>query len=58
MYNVGFIPARAGSKGVKNKNIRLVCGKPLIYWTLKAVENSNLDKVYVSTDSAEIRSVV
>lgn len=58
MYNVGFIPARAGSKGVKNKNIRLVCGRPLIYWTLKAAENSNLDKVYVSTDSAEIRSVV
>ena len=58
MYNVGFIPARAGSKGVKNKNIRLICGLPLIYWTLKAAENSNLDKVYVSTDSAEIRSVV
>ena len=58
MYNVGFIPARAGSKGVKNKNIRLVCGFPLIYWTLKAAENSNLDKVYVSTDSNEIRSVV
>ena len=30
-----FIPARSGSKRLKNKNIRKVNGKPLIYWTIK-----------------------
>ena len=55
MYNVAFIPVRAGSKSVKNKNIRLIKGKPLIYWTVSAAQNSCLDRVYVSTDSENIK---
>lgn len=51
MFNVGFIPARAGSKGVNNKNITDLAGKPLIYYALQAAQNSVLDEVYVSTDS-------
>lgn len=58
MYNVAFIPVRAGSKSIKNKNITLVSNKPLIYWTVSVANNSNLDKVFVSTDSDEIKSVV
>ena len=58
MFNVGFIPARAGSKGIKSKNIATLKGRPLIYYSLKAAQDSNLDKVYVSTDSDNIKQVV
>lgn len=58
MYNVAFIPVRAGSKSIKNKNITLVNNKPLVYWTVNAANNSNLDKVFVSTDSIEIKTLV
>ena len=58
MYNVAFIPVRAGSKSIKNKNIILVNNKPLVYWTVSVANNSNLDKVFVSTDSIEIKTLV
>lgn len=58
MYNVAFIPVRAGSKSIKNKNITLINNKPLVYWTVSAANNSNLDKVFVSTDSIEIKTLV
>lgn len=54
---VGIIPARGGSKGVKNKNIKLLSGKPLIAYTIEAALKSNLDKVIVTTDSEEIAEV-
>jgi CMP-N-acetylneuraminic acid synthetase len=43
MKILGIIPARAGSKGIKNKNIYPLCGKPLIEWTLEACDKSSLD---------------
>lgn len=47
-----IIPAREGSKRVKNKNIRIIKGKPLIYWSIKYakkyVKNEN---IIVSSDS-------
>lgn len=49
------IPARAGSKSIKNKNMKLFCGKPLIYWSIKIALESKLGPVCVSTDSEEIR---
>lgn len=56
---VAFIPVRGGSKSIKNKNIMPIAGKPLIYWsTLAAVEAKLIDKVFVSTDSAEIKQTV
>ena len=58
MYNVGFIPARAGSKGIKSKNIADLAGKPLIWYSLATAQNSCLDKVYLSTDSEVIKDVV
>lgn len=55
---LGIIPARGGSKGIKNKNIVDVNGKPLIAYSILEAENSNyLDRVIVSTDSLEIASI-
>lgn len=53
--NLIIIPARSGSKGVKNKNIREIAGMPLIYWTIRQAINSKISsKVIVSTDSKVI----
>jgi N-acetylneuraminate synthase len=50
--------ARGGSKGVPKKNIRIVAGKPLIGWCCDAAVDSGLfEKVFVSTDSEEIKRV-
>lgn len=55
---LGLIPARGGSKGLPGKNIRPLCGKPLIAWTIeKALKSRYLDKVLVSTDSPEIAAI-
>lgn len=57
--NVVLIPARGGSKSIPLKNIKEIAGQPLIYWSLDASVNcDNVDKVYVSTDSDEIKNVV
>ena len=54
MSNIAIIPARSGSKGLPNKNIRLLAGKPLIYYTIKAALDSEVfDVVHVSTDSKD-----
>ena len=52
-----MIPVRFGSKRVKNKNLRLIDGKPLISYTIEASLQSNVDETWVSTDSSEIASV-
>ncbi|RRJ62289.1 acylneuraminate cytidylyltransferase family protein [Paenibacillus oralis] len=52
---IAIIPARGGSKGIPNKNIVDVCGKPLIEYTITAARQSRyIDMVYVSTDSLQI----
>lgn len=54
MRNIAIIPARSGSKGLKDKNIKLLNGKPLIAYTIQAAKQSNLfDEIFVSTDSKE-----
>ena len=54
MTNIAVIPARSGSKGLPDKNIRTFLGKPLIAYTIKAALDSGLfDQVIVSTDSKE-----
>ena len=56
---IAIIPARGGSKRIKNKNIKLFYGKPLIGHTLNVLKKSKLfNKIHVSTDSKKIRSVV
>ncbi len=55
---IGFIPARGGSKGIKDKNIIDLCGKPLISYTITASLDSNyIDKTIVSTDSNIIADI-
>lgn len=55
---LAIVPARAGSKRLPNKNIKSLCGKPLIGWSIEAgASSSYVDKVIVSTDSDEIASV-
>ena len=54
---LGVIPARAGSKGIANKNIRLLVEKPLIQYTIESALLSNyLNTIVVSSDSHEIIS--
>jgi len=55
---VAFIFARGGSKGVPGKNIRKLCGKPLIAWSIEhALAVPSINRVIVSTDSDEITAV-
>ena len=57
--NIAFIPVRCGSKSIPFKNIKLFCKKPLVYWSLLALQNSkNIDIVYLATDCNEIKQVV
>ncbi len=59
MSNLAIIGIRSGSRGVINKNIKLFCGKPLIYWIIQsALKSTKLDKIIVSTDSEEYRDIV
>jgi len=52
---LGVIPARSGSKGIKNKNMKKVMGQPLIAYTITdALTYRNIDKVIVTTDSKDI----
>lgn len=53
-----LIPARAGSKGVPRKNLRLVYGKPLISWTIEAALAARcLDRITVSSDDDAILEI-
>lgn len=57
--NVAFIPVRGGSKSIPLKNIKEIAGKPLVYWAVKAADDCRyIDKVYVATDSEEIKKTV
>lgn len=57
--NTAFIPVRGGSKSIPLKNIKLLNGKPLVYWTALAAENAEcIDKLVIATDSEEIKSTV
>lgn len=54
MKKIAIITARSGSKGLPNKNVLLVNGKPLIAYTIEAAIDSGVfDKIIVSTDSQE-----
>lgn len=53
---LAIIPARGGSKGIPNKNITNLCGKPLIAYSILAAQASQyIDDIIVSTDSEQIR---
>lgn len=55
---LGLVPARGGSKGVLRKNIREVCGRPLLAYTAEAAACcARLDRIVLSTDDEEIAEV-
>ena len=55
---LAVIPARGGSKGIPRKNVRLMHGKPLIYYSIQnALSCSYIDDVVVSSDDEEILSI-
>lgn len=56
---LAFIPVRGGSKSIAKKNIKPLCGQPLVYWTIRAAElTTAIDKIVVATDSDEIEATV
>lgn len=58
MKNLAIIPARSGSKGLRDKNIKLLAGKPLLAHTIQTAINSGMfDTVMVSTDSEEYAKI-
>ena len=59
MYKcICIIPARSGSKRIKNKNIKLFFGKPIIYYSIKAaIKSKCFSDVFVSTDSIKIKKI-
>ena len=54
---LSIIPARSGSTEIKNKNIRNLGGKPLIYYTIDASLKSNVTRTIVSTDDPKIANI-
>ena len=57
--NICIIPARGGSKRIPRKNIKLVCGKPMIEWAITAAKSADIfERIFVSTDDAEIKETV
>lgn len=58
MKSIAVIPARSGSKGLKDKNIKLLNGKPLIWYSIQAAISSGcFDEVMVSTDSEKYAKI-
>ncbi len=58
MKILAVIPARAGSRGIPNKNIRIINGHPLIFYAIQnAKQSSYVTDVIVSTDSAEVKII-
>ncbi len=56
---IAFVPVRSGSKSIPLKNIKNLCDKPLVYWCLNSLNESNkIDKIFVASDSEVINNVV
>ncbi len=55
---IAIIPARGGSKRIKNKNIKSFNKRPIIFWSIKTAINSKIfNKVIVSTDNLKIKKI-
>ena len=54
-----IIPARKGSKGIKNKNLKKVKGKPLVQYSIDTAKKiQNLVDICISTDSLKIKKII
>jgi len=55
---IAIIPARSGSKSIRNKNIKTLVNKPLIAWSIEAcLKSKQISKIYVSTDSKKYANI-
>ena len=55
---IALIIARKNSKRIPNKNKKIFCGKPLIYWPIQTLKRSKIfDKIYLSTDDVSISKI-
>lgn len=58
MSLLALVPARKGSKRIIKKNIKILCGKPLIAWTIEAAKKSKyINKIVVSTDDIKTAEI-
>lgn len=58
MKILAVIPAKKDSRGIPNKNIRIVGGRPLVYYTIRnALKSNYITNVIVSTDSSEVKII-
>ena len=58
MKILAIVPARGGSKGIPQKNIYPLCNKPLIYYTIKAIQKSKMiTRAILSSDSEDILNI-
>ena len=58
MANIlSIITARAGSKGIKHKNVRLLCGKPLVEWSIIQSLQSRINKTVVNSNCPLVKQV-
>jgi CMP-N-acetylneuraminic acid synthetase len=56
--NIAIITARAGSKSIRNKNVMLVGGKPLVWYPIHAArEAKRIERIFISTDSPEVMQI-
>lgn len=56
---VAFVPMRSGSKGIADKNIKIINNKPLFYYMLSALDNSKyVNRIVVSTDSMQYHDLI
>src|SRR5690606_14635184 len=56
---VALVPMKGESERVPGKNMRMLAGKPLLYWTLRALhESARVSRVVVDTDSEDIAALV
>jgi len=51
---LGIIPARGGSKGIPQKNLQKILGKPIIQYSIDAAKKSKINKIIVTTDDKKI----
>lgn len=58
MEILAIIPARGGSKGIPNKNVKMLAGKPLIYYSIEAGQNSKyVTRTVLSTEAENVKKV-
>lgn len=58
MNTIAFVPVRVGSKSIKDKNIKLLNNKPLMFWVLNSLQNSvEINKIVLATDSEKYAEI-